>query len=177
FLMVSGVVKHLSSVERIPEIIVVSLSGEVPVPELYTNGSDFWPKDWKQLPFGGDTDPFTAHLEQELLPYLKNNFRANDFNIIMGLSGTSMYTLHSFTKNSDLFDAHIAIASGDILGMGYNEGESFIDLIVNDFKNSKKRKAYLYVTSADSDNSLMIKANLEELEKRLSPYRTNHFQF
>ncbi|MEQ8534989.1 MAG: hypothetical protein RIB86_24255, partial [Imperialibacter sp.] len=47
FMMVSGVVKHLSAVERIPETIVVSLVDGPHIPKFYTNGSDFWPKDWK----------------------------------------------------------------------------------------------------------------------------------
>lgn len=179
FQMVSGVVKHLSSVERMPETIVISLIDEPSTPTIYTNGSDFWPTNWKQLE-GENPDLFTKYLEQELFPYLKNTYRANDFSIVMGLSWTSIYTLHSFTKEPDLFDAHIAIASGDILGMGYNEGESFIDLFVNDLKNSKRKKGYLYVTSADADGggtAPMIKENLEELEKRLSLYRTKDFQF
>ena len=149
FLMVSGVVKHLSSVERMPETIVVSLVDGPHVPKFYTNGSDNWPKDWKQLPFGVDPDPFTAHLKQELLPYLKSNFRANDFGVVLGFSGTAMYALHAFAKEPELFDANIAIASGDVLGMGYKEGESLIDLFVNDVKNTPTRKRYLYVTSAD----------------------------
>ena len=180
FLMTCGVIKHLSAVERIPETIVVSLVDDPYIPKLYTNGSDFWPKEWKQLPFGGDPDPFTRHLEQELFPYLKANYRANNFRMIMGLSGTSIYTLHAFTKEPDLFDAHIAIASGDILGMGYDEGESFIDLIVRDFQDAPDRKGYLYVTSADSDtepNSPMIRENLENLEERLAPYRSENFKF
>ena len=45
FLMVSGVVKHLSSVERMPETIVVSLVDGPHVPKFYTNGSDNWPKE------------------------------------------------------------------------------------------------------------------------------------
>ncbi|MGN7514789.1 MAG: alpha/beta hydrolase-fold protein [Allomuricauda sp.] len=180
FLMTSGVVKHLSSVERMPETIVVSLVDGPKIPKLYTNGSDFWPKDWKQLPFGENPDPFTEHLKQELFPYLKKNFRANDFTMIMGLSGTAVYALHAFAKEPNLFDAHIAIAAGDILGMGYNEGESLIDFVINDFKNGLNTTGYLYVTSADSDgngNSPMIKANLDELEKRLSPYRSEDFHF
>lgn len=180
FLMTSGVVKHLSSVERMPETIVVSLVDGPKIPKLYTNGSDFWPKDWKQLPFGENPDPFTAHLKHELFPYLKKNFRANDFNMVMGLSGTAVYALHAFAKEPNLFDAHIAIAAGDILGMGYTEGESLIDYVINDFENGSNTTGYLYVTSADSDgngNSPMIKANLEELEKRLSPYRSEDFHF
>lgn len=180
FLMVSGVVKHLSSVERMPETIVVSLVDGPIVPKLYTNGSDFWPQNWKQLPFGKDPDLFTKHLKEELFPYLKSNFRANDFKIVMGLSATSIYAIHTFAKENDLFDAHIAIAAGDILGMGYIEGESLIDFIIEDFENTQKKIGWLYITSADSDgngNSPMIKANLEELEERLSPYRSNDFRF
>ena len=179
FLMVSGVVKHLSSVERMPETIVVGLVDGPHVPKFYTNGSDFWPKDWKQLPFGVNPDTFTAHLRQELMPYLTNNFRANDFHMIMGLSGTSMYVLHAFAKEPDLFDVHIGVAAGDILGMGYQEGESLVDFIVNDFNHSPRRKGYLYVTSSDSDGggSPMIKANLEEFEERLSAYRSDRFDF
>lgn len=179
FQMVSGVVKHLSSVERMPETIVVSITDEPSTPTVYTNGSDFWPKDWKQIE-GKNPDPFTKYLREELFPYLKNNYRANDFKMIMGLSGTSIYALHTFVKESDLFNAHIAIAAGDILGMGYNEGESYIDLIVDNLNRTPQRKGYLYVTSADSDgggNSPMIKANLEELENRLSTYRTENFHF
>ena len=163
-----------------PESIVVSLVDGPDVPKFYTNGSDNWPKDWKQLPFGVDPDPFTAHLKQELFPYLKNNFRANEFGVVVGFSGTAMYTLHAFAKEPELFDAHIAIASGDVLGMGYKEGESLMDLFVNDVKNTPRQKRYLYVTSADSDvkgGSPMIKSNLEELEKRLSPYRSDDFCF
>lgn len=74
--MVGGVVKHLSSMERMPETIVVSLQDEVPVPKLFTNGSDFWPKDWVQLPFGENTDLMTRHLKEGLMPYLKSHFRA-----------------------------------------------------------------------------------------------------
>ena len=178
FQTVSATVKHLSSVERMPETIVVSLVDEATTPTVYTNGSDFWPKDWTQLE-GENPEPFTKHLKEELFPYLKDKYRANDFNIVMGLSWSSIYVLHTFTKKPDLFDAHIAIASGDILGMGYNEGESFIDLFVNDLKSSKRKKGYLYITSADSDgnNYPMIQANLEELEKRLSPFRSDNFHF
>jgi len=182
FQMVSGVVKHMSSVERMPETIVVSLTDGAHVPKLYTNGSDNWPKDWTQLPFGGDPDPFTSYLEKELLPYLKEKYRANDFRMVMGLSTTSIYTLHAFAKEPDLFNVFIGIASGDILGMGYKDGESFGDLFVNEFQNNKLRykNKYLYLTSSDSDDkkdSHKIQHNLESLEKRLSPYRTTNFKF
>lgn len=180
FLMVSGVMQHLSSVERMPEVIIVSLVDGPKVPKYFTNQSDFWPTDWKKLPFGENPDLFTEHLKQELFPYIRNSFRANDFKIVMGLSGTSIYALRAYTKEPDLFNAHIAIASGDILGMGYNEGERLIDCFMNDFNKTPEKKGYLYVTLADSGgngNSPMIRENLEELERRLTNYRSDNFQF
>lgn len=177
FYMVSGVVKHLSSVERMPQAIVVSILEMSYIPTVYTNGSTFWPTE--QL---SDEDPdlFTRHLRDELFPYLESNYRANNFRMIMGLSATSIYTLHTFVKEPALFDAHIAIAAGDILGMGYNKGERFIELVAKEVENSQEKKRYLYVTSSDSDvggNSLEIGENLVEFERVLSPFRSENFRF
>lgn len=179
FVMVSGVVKHLSSMERMPETIVVSLQDEVPVPELFTNGSDFWPRDWVQLPFGENTDLMTRHLEEELMPYLKSHFRANGFNMVMGLSGTAMYALHTYLHSPALFDAHIALAAGDVLGMGYKQGERFIELFEEDARQYPDRRRILYVSSADSDAAAapMIQSNLEALEEKLAPFRSGNFRF
>lgn len=177
FHMVSGVVKHLSSVERMPETIVVSILDMSYIPKVYTNGSTFWRTD---VLSDENPDPFTKHLEAELFPFLKAKYRANDFRIIMGLSPTSLYTLHTFVKEPELFDAHIAIAAGDMLGMGYNPGERFIDLIADEVKNYSGRKRYLYVTSADSDGggeSPEIAKNLVELDRILSPLKSEEFQY
>lgn len=177
FHMVSGVVKHLSSVERMPETIVVSILDMSYIPKVYTNGSTFWRTD---VLSDENPDPFTKHLEAELFPFLKTKYRANDFRIIMGLSPTSLYTLHTFVKEPELFDAHIAIAAGDMLGMGYNPGERFIDLIADEVKNYSGRKRYLYVTSADSDGggeSPEIAKNLVELDRILSPLKSEEFQY
>ena len=177
FHMVSGVVKHLSSVERMPEAIVVSILDMSYIPTVYTNGSTFWRTDKLS---DENPDPFTKHLKVELFPFLKSKYRANDFRIVMGLSPTSIYTLHTFVKEPALFDAHIAIAAGDMLGMGYNPGERFIDLIADEVKNYSARKRYLYVTSADGDGggeSPEIAKNLVELDGILSPLKSEEFQY
>jgi predicted alpha/beta superfamily hydrolase len=175
FFMVAGVVKHLSSVERMPETIVVSILDMSYIPTVYTNGSTFWPS--QQLS-DENPDPFTRHLKEELFPYLQANYRANNFKMIMGLSSTSIYTLHTFVKEPELFNVHIAIAAGDILGMGYKEGEKFINLISTEVDSLPERKRYLYVTSADSDGTYPeIKENLYELDRILTPFRSDKFKF
>ncbi len=179
FQMTTGVVKHLSSVERMPESIVVSLVDGPVTPKIYTNGSNFW-RGNKTLGSGTE-EAFTQHLKKELFPYLKENFRANDFRIVMGSSYTSIYLLHTFTKEPELFDAHIALAAGDILSMGYEEnGKSFIDLFKEDLHTKKRTKGYLYVTSAEGDGggkAPEIKENLITLNKELRPYLSEDFRF
>lgn len=177
FQLVSGVVRHLSSVERMPETLVVSLSDEHITPTVYTNGSNFWPME--SLP-GNDPTVFTDHLRKEFFPYLKENFRANDFHMVMGVSYSSVYVLHTFVKEPALFDAHNAIAAGDMLGMGYKPGENFIDLIAAQIEATEDRKRYLYVTSADGDvaeNAAEIGVNLEALNSRLSNCCSNNLKY
>ncbi len=176
FYMVAGVVKHLSSVERMPETIVVSIPDMSYLPEVYTNGSTFWPMEKLS---DDEPDLFTKHLREELFPYLKSKYRANDFAMVMGLSPTSVYALHTFVKEPDLFDAHIAIAAGDMLGMGYNPGERFIDLIAASVKYDRARNRFLYITSGDDDrvHAPEIGKNLTELDSILSALESENFHY
>lgn len=172
FYVTTGVVKHLSSVNRMPEAIVVSIIGGPVVPEVYVNGSTNWPSNWKTVPFGGDADKFADYLEKDLFPYLEQNYRAANYRVVLGFSGTSIFTFHALIKRPELFQAHVAIAAGDILGMGYHEGESFIDSFEKSMQQNPNRKGNLYVISADSDlkDDAIIQENLDDLRKRLAPY-------
>lgn len=177
FQLVSGVVKHLGSVERMPETLVVSLVDEHVTPTVYTNGSNFWPME--SLP-GSDPTTFTKHLDKELFPYLRERFRANDFHMVMGVSYSSIYVLHSLVSEPNLFDAHIAIAAGDMLGMGYKSEEKFIDLIEAKIKSDADQKRYIYITSADADSAggaAEIAVNLNTLNSRLSAYSSNNLKY
>lgn len=177
FEVVAGVVRHLSSVERMPETLVVSLVDEHVTPTVYTNASNFWPMESLQ---GNDPAAFTEHLGKELFPHLKERFRANDFHMVMGTSYSSVFVLHTFVKEPELFDAHIAIAAGDMLGMGYKPGEKFIDLIAEQIEDSPDRRRYLHVSSADDDcagNAPEICVNLQALNGRLGSIRSPGLEY
>ncbi len=181
FYQITGVVKHLSSVSSMPEAIVVSFPNDFEkfyAPKVYTNDSDFWPKSWKQMPFDGAPDTFAKFLREELFTYLKTNYRTADYKMIVGTSPTSTFPLHAFSKIPDLFQAHVAIAAGDILGMGYLPGETFIDVITKSIKSNPNRRAHLYVTSADEDTNhdSEIGKNLIALEKQLSTFTSKNLK-
>jgi len=178
FYQITGVVKHLSSVSSMPEAIVVSFPNDFEkfyAPKVYTNNSEFWPKSWKQMPFDGNPDVFSKFLKDELFSYLSKQYRTADYRMIVGTSATSTFPLHTFSKMPDLFQAHVAIASGDILGMGYKPEETFIDAIIDRLNTNKNRRAHLYVTSADEDVTYdaKIATNIKALQNKTSSYTSD----
>lgn len=174
---VTGVVKHLSSVNSMPESIVVSFPNgfnKFYAPKLYTNNSHFWSKNWKQMPFDGSPEQFTSFLREELFKYLKKQYRVADYRIVLGTSLTATYSLHAFCKAPDLFQGHIAIAAGDILGMGYTPNKTFTNAIKEHLETSNAHnKSGLYIAVADEDITTdpTIENNLNDIKKQLSLFR------
>ncbi len=178
FYQVTGMVKHLSSVSSMPEAIVVSFPNNFEkfyAPKVYTNKSSFWSKSWKQMPFDGDPDVFTTFLKEELFVYLSKQYRTADYRMIIGTSLTATFAMHAFCKTPDLFQAHVAIAAGNILAMGYTPDTTFIDAIAERIKQNPDRKAHLYIACGDADiisdpeignNSKLLKEQLAALRSK-----------
>lgn len=178
FQLTSGIVNHLTSVSRMPKSIVVSLNSDFPTPKTFTNGSKFWPSDWEEMPLERIGDEFPAFMEDELMPYLESKFRAANYKIGIGFSGSAILPLHIFDKWPDLFQATVAIAAGDILTMGPEKGVRFIDRFEQNFKGNPNRKTNLFVASADSDvdYTIQIEENINELREKLSPFAANNLK-
>lgn len=181
FYQITGIVKHLSSVSSMPEAIVISFPKgfeKFYAPKVYTNNSDFWPKSWKQMPFDGAPNRFVDFFQEELFTYMHNHYRTADYRMIIGTSPTSTFPLHAFCKVPNLFQAHIAIAAGDILGMGYEQGETFIHEIIASINTNSGNRAHLYVTSADNDVDYDsgIGKNLQELQRQMSVFTSKNLK-
>jgi predicted alpha/beta superfamily hydrolase len=179
FYAVGSIVKHMASVTRMPETIVISFHNSITYgPDVYTNG--MWTAR-DQLKLDADPALFVRHLEEELFPYLSKNFRATDYRMIMGVSGSSLFSLHSFARFPELFDAQMLFAAADMIGMGYKPGETFVDVFAERFKKSPQSSGQLYVSVAEDDvkrgfNDGAYQKLMDELEQRLSPYRSANFK-
>lgn len=176
FTTTAGIVKHLSSVDRMPESIVVSFHNATSyAPTIYNNG--MWGSQEK-LDFGADPDLFIKHLKEEFFPYLKNNFRAADYRIIVGVSGSALFPMHTLAKSPDLFQAHFILASADVVGMGYSRGKTFIDAIEQMLQENQHQKGNLYFGVADGDLTWQPEyvQNIEELKRRLEPLASSDFK-
>ncbi len=182
FYQITGIVKHLSSVSSMPQAIVISFPNDFEkfyAPKVYTNNSDFWPKSWEQMPFDGDPNVFTSFLKEELFTHLSEQYRIANYRMIMGTSPTSTFPLHAFCKEPNLFQAHIAIAAGDILGMGYISGETFSTVITKNIQQNPDRKASLYIASAqeDVDEDPNIGKNIETIERQITLIKSQNLKF
>lgn len=169
FQTVTGIVRHLGSVGRMPEAIVVGIPNNTG--KRLASSPKFVRDDGRTQSFGGDEEAYIQFFEQELFPYLKTHFRVVDFNILVGLSPTASFALHTFWAAPDLFQAHIALVIGTTLDKQYTPEQTMADRIVHSFAEVPSRKAYLYLGSAESNYNADVEAALGELEQRLLPYQ------
>ena len=176
FLTMSGIVRHLASLERMPQSIIISLhEGNEFAPNVYTNG--MWDRD--MLQFDADTNKYVKHLKEELLPYFTKHYRAADHRMIVGVSGSSVFPLHALAKEPGLFQAHFFLAAADMMGMGYQPNQTFSGEIVKSFKQQPNRKGHLYFATAQDDlmESPKLRALMSDAITRLSPLQSADFKF
>jgi predicted alpha/beta superfamily hydrolase len=177
FLTTSGLVEHLSSVNRMPEAIIISFHNALSyAPDIYTNG--MWGANMEMLISDTDTDKFVQHLEEELFPYFKKNYRAADYRMIVGVSGSSIFPLHTFAKHPNLFQTQIILAGADIIGMGYKPNKTFIDAFVERLSNPVSCKSNLYFGVAENDLSwdVVYQENIDALMSRLKPFEGDNLK-
>ncbi len=170
FHMITGLVKHLSYVNRMPECVVISVAeGRYYAPNVYTNG--MW-SSRGQIEFNADPDLYVKHLENELFPLLKNKYRVNSYRMIVGVSGSSVFPLHSLAKVPGLFNAHITVATADMIGMGYEEGKTFIEAFNKSMLEHPTQKSifYLGIASDDMTWSPKYQINIDKLNNSLAPF-------
>ncbi len=142
FHALTGIVKHLSEVERMPKSIVVSLNDGGHVPSLYNNG--MW-TGMEILDQYGDPELYLRHLTEEIYPFLQQEYRANNHRTIIGVSGSARFPLYTLTKTTKIFDASILLATSDMIGMGYTKGSSMIEDIAKSLEQRPDSKEYVKV--------------------------------
>lgn len=180
---VSGVIGHLGKTASMPKAIVVAITADNDYaygPELYASNSG-WGNDPAQRLSGfsgGKADQYLKFMQKELLPYIDSNYKTNEFRALIGMSPSATFTLHTFWKAPELFDAHFVFAATDVLGMGYSPTTTFVDKITESLAKNPDRKGFLYIASAqrEAENKPVRLENIAALEKALAPYTAKNFR-
>jgi len=151
FHQVTGIVKHLTSVDRMPDSIVVSLNYSGHFPKVYTNG--MWRKS--EINAYGQVDNYIKHLQQELFPFLEQHYRANDYRQIIGVSGSALFPLYALVNHPQLFQDYMFLASSDMVGMGFSQSATLYEEINNTLGKENRaigeQPGIVYFAEADDD--------------------------
>lgn len=168
---VAGLVAHLASVSRMPEAIVVAVPNNTG--QRLSLFPRFLDENGEEFGFGGKEAEYVRFFADELIPYLEDRFRMADFRILIGLSPTAAFTLHTFAQEPDLFQAHVALVAGTTLGYFYSDEESLLDAMAKAARSDLERRRWLYVGHAQSnlDDSPEIDYYRNRLHQRLLRFR------
>lgn len=164
FHSVTGIVKHLASVERMPETIVVAIDGDSPSPSVYHN--NMWGSQsegvWESW---GKPQKYQQFLKQELFPYLKRQYRAAESRTVIGISGSSFFPFYSLLSGDNLFHHYVFIAAADVIGMGFSKEHTIKEELITLFKNNRSKAGVLFaVADSDINKEEHYKRNVETLK-------------
>jgi predicted alpha/beta superfamily hydrolase len=94
-------VDFLSSNGRIPQMIVVGIPSTAP-------NRDLTPTHVADEEMSGAADTFLEFLEEELIPYMDENYRTQPLRVLFGHSLSGMFTVYALLTKPDVFDGYIA---------------------------------------------------------------------
>ncbi|MDY8136563.1 alpha/beta hydrolase-fold protein [Aquimarina sp. 2201CG5-10] len=169
FSTMTAIVNHLSATSRMPESIIVTIPKGKQHRSYYAPNLYSYSKQ-RNYNYGNHQEELSAFLEKELIPILTTKYRTANFRTIVGFSPSSVFTLDLFCENRKLFQAYIALASGNIIGDGYTKDKNFIHIIENSLTSSLSNKTYLYVVSGGRDliSNPNIKNNIASFNQKIS---------
>lgn len=153
FKPVCGVVDILARWKIIPELIVVGLPNT-------DRMRDLTPTRDRKFNIGGGGDNFIKFLREELIPYIDKNYNTQSFRILEGHSISGMFTLYTFTVDTTLFDAFIAVSPSM-----YWDEQIMLTIIENFLKANPYLKKQLYITLSNEPAFMFVKETVEIIRK------------
>ena len=117
-----SIIDYLVWSYQIMPVIVVGIHSD-------NRGTEFIPKD-KRMSLehpdnDGEADLLLQHLEEEVMPWITNNFRITPWRVLIGHSRGGAFIAHTLSGTKrELFNAYLAISPS----MGYLDGQIMKDL-------------------------------------------------
>jgi len=84
-----------------PQMIVVSIWNT-------NRNRDMIPDTVSHRPGSGGSEKFLRFLHEELIPYVKQNYRISDYSVLYGASNAGLFTVYALLEKPETFDAYIA---------------------------------------------------------------------
>ena len=103
----AGTVDYLAKFEQMPPMIVV---GIVNPPETRERDLTVTPSDKKNPQQLENADRFLTFVEREVMPFVKQQYRTLDYQVLSGTSHGGQFAINALVKRPDLFHGVIAIS-------------------------------------------------------------------
>lgn len=130
---------RILSHRKIPEMIVVAVANT-------DRSRDMFPVRLEGHPTTGGADNFLGFLNEELIPFVDQNYRTENFRILYGASAAGLFTVYALLARPDSFSAFIA--SSPMIG----RCPEFISKTAKNLFNSEKSlRKILYITYGKGD--------------------------
>lgn len=160
FKLTSSITEHLAYSHQMDDSIVVAIPQKKRHYELKGTGAN----------------DFIKFLDNEVLPLIKNNYRTNEHNTIIGHSLGGSLVINLMINNTELFDAYIAISPV----IGTDETTS-LDDIESFLKTQKNKSLFFYLSKGNESghykNTIPLIGNKIEKKSNLNHrYFYKHYE-
>ena len=103
----AGTIDYLAKFEQIPQMIVVGIVNPV---KTRVRDLTITPLDKQSLNQLENADRFLDFVEKEVIPFVKQQYRTLDYQILSGTSHGGPFAINTLVKRPDLFNGIIAIS-------------------------------------------------------------------
>lgn len=158
----TGIAQFLAANGIIPEMIVVAVKN-------VDRTRDFSPTHVEERPTTGGAEKFMGYLEEELMPFMNNNYRTFPYEILVGHSFGGEFATYALLNFPDVFNAYIAISPYMMYDDGFVVKEAKTKL-----KSSYKNDIQFYMTIGNEPDYF---ATLDEFENIVDSKSPKNFEF
>ncbi|MDK1286807.1 alpha/beta hydrolase-fold protein [Pseudoalteromonas umbrosa] len=150
---VVGSVDVLTRVGSMPPSIIVGIKSE-------NRMKDFSPTKMVGVEESGGAKTFLNFLSKELIPYINNTYRTNDFSVLEGHSLAGLFAAYTLMESPDLFDAYIVMGPA----FWWNKEEPVKDFQAFLSASDALDKALYFGVGKEDGNRHSLKRFVKELE-------------
>jgi len=153
FFFSAATVNFLSRNQRMPRSIVIGIPNT-------DRMRDFSPVPTEGSPTSGGADKFLEFMEKELIPFVDNNYRTQDYKTLFGHSLCGMFSIYTLFEKPEMFNSFISVSPY----LQYAD-QYVIDRVESAVSERTEFNKYLFITLG---NEPAYTASLDRIEKLLS---------